>query len=54
MVFPKEKSLYKRIYLKIISEAVIKDFKVKFLKIIKSETLKEDLGKVLRNERFIK
>jgi hypothetical protein len=54
MVFPKEMRIYKNIFSKIISEAIMKDFKDYFHKIIKSETLKTDLIKIPRNERYIK
>ncbi|MBY8989538.1 MAG: hypothetical protein KGD58_02195 [Candidatus Lokiarchaeota archaeon] len=53
-VFPKEMSIYKNTFSKIISEAIIKDFKDYFHKIIKSEKLKTDLIKIPRNEKFIK
>ena len=54
IVFPQEMSKYKNTFSKMISEAIIKDFKDYFHKIIKSEKLKTDLIKIPRNEKFIK
>jgi len=54
MVLPKEMSFYRKVFLKIISETIIKEFKGFFYKIIKTETLKEDLIKIPKNEKIIK
>lgn len=53
MVLPKDMSFYRKPFLKIISETIIKDFKGHFPKIIESETLKEDLIRIPKNESII-
>ncbi|MFX1279165.1 MAG: hypothetical protein ACFFA3_07090 [Promethearchaeota archaeon] len=54
MVFPKELNYHKKFFSKMILDPIKKDFRDYFPKIIKSETIKEDLVKIPRNERFIK
>ena len=53
MVLPKDMSFYRKPFLKIISETIIKDFKGHFPKIIESETLKDDLIRIPKNESII-
>ena len=54
MVFPKEMNLHKKVFSKIISDAILKDFGDYFPKIIKSEILKTDLIRIPPREKLIK
>lgn len=54
LVLPKDMNFYRRIFLKTALEAISKDFKSCFYKIVESEILKEDLIKIPKNESIIK